>query len=239
MRIGVPSYFSPACSPEDWACLEALPAGSIAIVNPDSGPAPGMSAEYGDAVRAVRRHGVLVYGYIDLAYGASGLASVARAAAAYRRRLGVDGAFLDQAPADAAALAPYHRLGRGLRAMGLRTAINPGRPLVDGRAGGWFDEVVTFEGHWSDYRRLPVRFDATADAGRWHLVYGVPETETFEAVARARRHGAGVAYVTDGHMPNPWLGLPAAWRSLVGLSRAPGRAATVPGWRAPALIGEP
>src|SRR2546423_12953307 len=114
MRTGAPAYFRPSTAPDDWARLERLPAGSIAIVNPDSGPAAGMSAEYGAAVRAVRRRGVLVYGYIDLAYGVTANGPVLRAAAAYRRQLGLDGVFLDQAPHSPSGLAPHRRLSWAL-----------------------------------------------------------------------------------------------------------------------------
>jgi Spherulation-specific family 4 len=239
MRIGAPAYFSPSIAPDEWARLERLPAGSIAIVNPDSGPAAGMSAEYGSAVRALRRRGALVYGYIDLAYGANGNGRVLRAAAAYRRQLGLDGVFLDQAPHSPSGLAPSRRLSWALRGLGLRTAINPGRALDDHAVARWFDEVVVFEGHWSDYRRLPVDFPSTADGGRWHLVYGVPEAATAEAVARAQRHGAGVLYVTDGDMPNPWLRLPDAWISLIGLAGAPAHPALRAVRPAPILLSEP
>jgi hypothetical protein len=239
MRIGAPAYFSPSIAPDEWARLERLQAGSVVVVNPASGPAAGMSAEYGSAVRTVRRRGALVYGYIDLAYGANGNWRVLRAAAAYRRQLGLDGVFLDQAPHDRAGLAPFRRLSWALRGLGLRTAINPGRALDDDAVTRWFDEVVVFEGHWSDYRRLPVDFQSAADARRWHLVYGVREAHTSEAVARAQRHGAGVLYVTDGDMPNPWLRLPAAWTSLIGLAGAPARPALRAVRPASILLSEP
>jgi hypothetical protein len=191
-------------------------------VNPDSGPTGGMGEVYGDAVRRLRRSGVLVYGYVDIGYGATSIRRVVAAVSAYRRRLGLDGAFLDQAPAAGVALGRFARLAAALRATGLRVAINPGQPQFDPAALRRFDEVVAFEGDWRTYRAARRDLAAYPSSTRvWHLVYGTPAAVIPAVVAQARELGAGVIYATELGLPNPWRTLPAGWSTLVGSTSAP------------------
>ena len=56
----------------------------------------------------------------------------------------------------------------------------------------------------------------------WHLVYEVPDfTAMKEMVALARERHAGLVYLTDATMPNPWGRLPVYWDAELALMAAP------------------
>jgi hypothetical protein len=222
MRTGIPAYFDPRWSPADWAALGGLAPDSIVIVNPDSGPAADMADVYGDAVRTLRRSGVMVYGYVDTAYGAVAPDRLSASAGAYRRRLCVDGIFFDQAPPTGAPLDRIALVASGLRAAGVRVAINPGQPQFDRSAFGCFDEVVAFEGDVHAYRAARTALAAAPSTRAWHLVYGAPVAETEAVLAQARDLGAGVVYVTELGLPNPWRAVSACWSTLLAVTGAPG-----------------
>jgi Spherulation-specific family 4 len=217
IRVGAPAYFSPRYAPDDWTALLGAGDGSLVVVNPASGPAPGMRGDYRQQIREAQRRGVLVYGYVDVTYGRRRRRDVLREIGAYATALGVDGVFLDQVPADGARLRRLARLMRPVRGAGVRVAINPGQPEVAELALTRFDEVVVFEGDWDAYQRVDARCAAFESGGarRWHLVYGIPAGRSGEVVARARRLGADLVYATDKVLPNPWDGLPSGWDDMV------------------------
>ncbi len=204
VAFGVPAYVSPIHHPGEWAGLAGLPAGSIVIVNPDSGPHPDMGRDYAEAVATLRRAGVQVYGYATLSYGERSYAALARDVDRYREALDIDGVFLDQAASDHEALRPALALADHHRRAGIAVAVNPGQPLMPSVAFTAFDAVVTFEGSVDDY----LAFDATPHDGwtakDWHLVYGVPAHECSEILDLAARRGAHYAFASTGHLPNPW-----------------------------------
>jgi hypothetical protein len=76
------------------------------------------------------------------------------------------------------------------------------------------DIVVVFEGSSEAYQRteMPLwMWDFPADKF-WHLVYGLSDGKRVpDILRRAVSQRAGLVYVTDGHMPNPWLALPRYW----------------------------
>ncbi|MEW6583031.1 MAG: spherulation-specific family 4 protein [Actinomycetota bacterium] len=224
LALGVPAYFSPVRESGEWTRLAAAPPGTVIIVNPDSGPDPGMRGDYAAAVAASRRRGCLVYGYVDTAYGARDARAVVADAHAYRFDLGVDGVFLDRAGCDREALAGLESVARSVRPWGLRVAVNPGHPQVPAEVLDMFEEVVLFEGPLDMYADLPERGDVDTrprPGRRWHLVYGVRSASVMAAVLTvASWRGADVVYVTDGHLPNPWEALPDYWdRQVDAVSR--------------------
>ena len=214
VRLGVPAYVDPTVDPETWDRLGESTPGSVVIVNPDSGPAAKMRRTYHAHVHRLRRRGILVYGYVDGAYGRTPVRTLAHQALAYRRTLRVDGVFLDQAPVDRPGLTRLARVARICRVLGLRTAVNPGRPDVDPAAFEWFDEVVTFEGGWETYAANPPAARRSTRADVWHLVYDVPAGGALPVVAQASARGATVVYATDLGLPNPWRALPSDWAEM-------------------------
>lgn len=217
IRIGVPAYFSPRYSSDDWTEMPGAGEGTLVVVNPASGPARGMRAEYRRQTRHAQHCGVSVYGYVDVAYGRRSRRDILRDIGAYAVALGVDGVLLDQAPADRDALQRLARLMWPVRTTGLRVAINPGQPQIADVAFTRFDEVVVFEGDWDAYQRADndCRTPVPGGADRWHLVYDVPPERLVDVVKRARGLGAALVYATEKTLPNPWDGLPCGWAAMV------------------------
>ena len=217
LRIGVPAYFAPDVDADGWRELGLLRSGAVVVVNPDTGPTPGMRGTYRPGVREVRGGGTLVYGYVDTAYGGRSGGAILRDGLAYRLQLGLDGVFLDQASPTRQEVRRLARLARIFRLAGLRVAINPGRADIDPRAFRRFDEVVTFEGPWSAYLHDgdALGEEPAGRARRWHLVYAVPDVNVPTVLAVAHRRRAALVYVTALTMPNPWCALSARFGDIV------------------------
>ena len=107
-----------------------------------------------------------------------------------------------------ASVAPHSRAARG------ETPRSPRERLR------LADHVVEFEGTRGAYLAMDAGSGEHGGslATSWHLVYDVrTETDMREVVALARDRGAGLLFVTDGVMPNPWDRLPAYWHQQVSL----------------------
>lgn len=205
VSLGVPAYLSPVYHPDEWAALAHLEAGSLAIVNPDSGPSPRMGDDYGDAVAALHEAGIRVYGYTTLDYGERSVSRLFAEIQEYLAVLNVDGVFLDQASSTEGALWSAFAVADRFRPGGTAVAINPGQPLVPATAFSVFDEVVTFEGPLSAYASFaPPTVSGSGAAGEWHLIYDVPSGERDAVMVQAARHGARYAFASPGQLPNPW-----------------------------------
>lgn len=58
----------------------------------------------------------------------------------------------------------------------------------------------------------------------WHLIYEVADQQAMANVAAmAARARAGIVYITDATMPNPWERLSAYWREERALLARSGR----------------
>lgn len=183
----------------------------LIVVNPHNGPGAQEHAQYRQAVRAARRAGARVLGYVPTSYGARPAADVEADIARYASWYGVDDIFLDEASSDAAQLAYYEALARRIRSGAKHLVVlNPG--AVPARA--YFDladVVVTFEGPYSTYAgaldRMPewVRHEPADRIA--HLVYGASRDQALTAVRAS--DGAGYLYLTSGTPPDPWRTLPS------------------------------
>jgi hypothetical protein len=211
---GLPAYFYPHPDDRNWPATVRLGGGSLLVVNPANGPGAAADVNYLSVLRALGPHGPRVYGYVDTDYGSRPVATIMAESRKHRRWYGVSGIFLDQTAPDAGHLPYYERLVSALHAAGFTVALNPGQPDIDRKYVELADQVVTFEGPLDSYRRqnFPAWTHDYPAERYWHLVYDVPTAEAMHEVIRAARaHGAGLVYVTDRSMPNPWDGLPAYW----------------------------
>ena len=211
--IGVPAYGYPHAG-SMWDGLAELDGGSIVIVNPDNGPGDSVDPTYERAMIPLREHRVTMYGYVDTAYGKRTVGEVIADAERFVEMYRTTGIFLDQIPGEADAVAYLGEISAALRRDHLQVAFNPGQPVIDRRLVPLADHIMNFEGDVDLYRRT--EFPAWADeapAGLWwHLVYDVAGSDDLGAVLdRAAGLGAGVVFVTDGLMPNPWDHLPHYW----------------------------
>lgn len=184
---------------------------SLIIVNPGNGPGTHPRSAYRDAVRAVRRVGARVLGYVATNYGTRPAERVLADVDRYMNWYRVDGIFFDETSHSAAQLPYYAALARRARSSpGDLVVLNPGVPP----APSYFDIadiVVTFEGRYSAY------VDALARMPDWlrqqrpeqvaHLVYGASRDQAIAAAHEVR--GAGYLYVTSGSLPDPWRSVPS------------------------------
>ena len=217
--IGVPAYGYPPAN-RMWVGLAHRTERTVVVVNPASGPGTSVDPVYTRAIARVSRASTEVYGYVDTNYGKRPTDEILADVDRYAQWYQPDGIFLDQTPTGASALAYLRTISTRLRARGLLVALNPGQPVMDPSLTEMADHVVNFEGSLDQYQR--VRFPSwtkrIAPNHFWHLVYGVEDAETMSAVvARAGEQGAGMVFVTDGTMPNPWTHLPTYWKNEADL----------------------
>ncbi len=99
---------------------------------------------------------------------------------------------------------------------GALTALNPGVP-VPRCYGAAADVLVTFEGSYANYTGTsgspgqdyqPLHWTPEA-AQIWHIIYGATTSGEMEhTMALSQQRGAGLVYVTDAGLPNPFGALP-------------------------------
>ena len=211
--LGIPAYGYPGTGV--WENLVGLHAGTLVVMDPADGPGRRIDARYGAAISAATRGGLRVLGYVTADYGRRSATAMEDEVERYREWYHPSGIFLDQTPVSISSNAAIVAVVNSIRARGLSLAINPGQPDIDPEDAAIADHVVNFEGPHSTYRRT--RFpDWVRDVSRakfWHLIYEVGDARTMQSVATmAGRAHAGIAYITDGTMPNPWERLPPYWR---------------------------
>jgi hypothetical protein len=217
LTLGIPAYGYPTMGTM-WSRFATLPPSAIVVHNPASGPGEQVDVVYQLALGVVRARNVTVYGYIDTAYGTRSLDAIEEEARRFEELYQPDGIFLDQTPP--------HRDGFGfvraavlhLRALGFEVALNPGQPDIDPDYAELGDHVVNFEGRYDDYvdASFPDWLDETDAEHFWHLVYDAPDEAALDRVMQlARERHAGVLFVTDARMPNPWDRLPPYWPAQV------------------------
>lgn len=215
LRLGVPVYADPDVHPEIWAGIARAPAGTLVIVNPDSGSGASRDARYAVRVDAARARGQVVYGYVDTDYARRARASVVADIVRHHAWFRVDGVFFDQVPGTADRLAYYSGLAETARARGLLVAFNMGQGNVDPGFAELADVLAVFEGPSPVHAaaRFPAwMHDAARRTRLWHLIFDAPDEHTLElALARAAAGPCEVVFVTDGSEPNPWCRLPAYW----------------------------
>ncbi|HEV7935685.1 MAG TPA: spherulation-specific family 4 protein [Actinomadura sp.] len=216
----VPAYFHPSYFPGEWARL-ADPRLMAVVLNVHNGPGSARDPEFAAAVARVERAGGTVVAYIDTAYGARPAAEIEAEARRYRDWYGVADVFLDQVSAEPEALGAYRRICAGLRDRKAEFLVFNHGVHPDPGYAAVADLLVTFEGPWSAYEQVrPPAWTMDLPAERFcHLVYAVPPEACDSTLRLARRHNAGIAYVTDGHGANPWGGLSGYFERALTLAR--------------------
>jgi hypothetical protein len=228
----MPIYADPDVVPEIWVGALASPAGSIVILNPDSGSGKTRDLRYAERVARAHEGGLEVLGYVDTGYGARPPEAVMADVDQYVSWYGVDGVFFDQASGALARLGHYRSITAAARARGLAVALNMGVPDVHSGYAEIADVLGVFEGAPDAHRaaRFPSWMsDPTRLARLWHLVFDVPsEREMRDTLARAAEGPCDVIFVTDGRGPNPWSHLPGYWTSQLAALDASGSGAPGP-----------
>ncbi|MFI6011915.1 spherulation-specific family 4 protein [Streptomyces sp. NPDC051243] len=231
--LGVPGYAHPLLAPTEWGEL-TRPGTPVhwVVLNVADGPGTRPDTHCVRAVEQLRTAGVRVLGRLDTARlgtahlgtasGARAFGEVVSEAHRYLDWYRADGFLLDRCPADGAALPEIRRTATTLRALrdkahivfGHGTHPHPGYAECA-------DQLVTFQGSWSDYRWSQVA-EWTADypPDRFcHFVHGVPLGHLDEALRIARWQGAATIWFTDrtdrGGRTDPWETMPGYWDEIV------------------------
>jgi hypothetical protein len=134
-----------------------------------------------------------VLGRVDLDWGGRSLADVLADVDAWRAS-GVEGLFLDRAPAGAGGIGPVALTVRLAARRGLhRVVLNPGVPThASYRELGV--RICTFDGPWSVYETWAGEGVRPGDG---HLVHSVPAALLTTARRLMGRRGAGFGLATD------------------------------------------
>ncbi|MDG9686922.1 spherulation-specific family 4 protein [Streptomyces sp. DH18] len=247
LGFGVPGYAHPLLAPAEWAGL-ARPGTPLhwAVLNiaegPGSRPDPHCLEAAGRLHNAreralhgespddtVRAAGGRLLGHLDLAHGERPFEELIADARSFIDWYRIGGFYLARCPTERAGLSAVRRLTGTLHALlaesdsaddGGRLVLGHGTHPYPGYAEA-ADQLVTFQGPWSDYRWSQVA-EWTADypPERFaHFVHGVPRTHLEEAMRIARWQGAGTIFFTDrddrSGQSDPFATLPRYWDEIV------------------------
>jgi hypothetical protein len=210
--------------PGAWERLVALaPVLRAVVVNVHNGPGEEEDAAYPKVLERLHDAGARVVGYVDTDYGCRAANEITADVDAWLSRYGVHGVFLDQVASGLELLDHYADVTVAARARGADyVVLNPGTAPHPGYLD-LANVTVTFEGSWSDYRRLEEpEWALDVPASRFaHLVHGAPYPGAVQAAVRlaGRRHVRSV-FVTTGTSPNPWNSVPEPLLGIFGLPLA-------------------
>ena len=210
--LGIPAYGYPGTGL--WEQLVGLSTGAVLVLDPANGPGERLDPRYVSSVAAMKSHGARVFGYVDTDYGRRGADAMVDDIHRYGEWYQPEGIFFDQTPAAASANSAIVEASSRVRSADLAVAINPGQPDIDPADAELADHVVDFEGTLVTYRRtqFPPWRQQHDPAKFWHLVYDVSDAAAMrETVTLTRKRHAGLVYVTDATLPNPWGRLPIYW----------------------------
>jgi serine/threonine protein kinase len=224
LRLLVPTYVYPADEGlAQWDRIIDSPAaaGTVVIVNPDSGPGRAADANYADVVERSRRHGVTAVGYVSTKYAARPLpevkADVDRWCQFYP---GIAGIFFDEQASKAdqvlyyAALYEYVRKDRGLPLV----VTNPGTECAEEYVARPATDVVCLvEAAKGLGAYRPPAWTRHYPADRFAALLcrtGTPELMR-QVVLEIRACNIGYCYITDAVEGNPWGRLPRYWEAEV------------------------
>lgn len=232
--LAVPGLAHPLVAPAEWAEL-ARPGTALhwAAFDVSRGPGARPDPLYAEVVVRVRENGVPLLGTLDAEHGERPFGELVSDASRYLDWYGVDGFYVDRAPAGADRAADCHWAVTTLRALLEReSGGGPGGPrrtaghLVLGHGvhphpsyAELADQLVTFAGPWDRYRWSEApQWTAAHPPSRFvHLVHGLPGLHLDGALRIARWQGAGTLGLTDRGTrdgTDPWAGLPGYWDRL-------------------------
>lgn len=189
---------------------------ALTIINPGSGPGTIMNSAYHTQVAKCRAAGVSVIGYVHTKYSLRPAAEVKTDIDRHFAWYGVDGIFIDTTSNKLEHVAYYADLAAHIRAKGGIVVLNPGTSTLEAHAR-IADHVMVSETDAATYRQQTrPAWEAKFPASKfWHCVHTCPAAEMPEIVALAKARNAGLLYVTDDVMANPYNVLPTYFDALV------------------------
>jgi hypothetical protein len=212
--VAVPSYFRPGT---EWdAMLAQKPA--LTVINPGSGPGLTQSLSYVEQVRKCKAAGVKVLGYVHTKYAARPLAEVQADIAAHKSWYQVDGIFIDTTSNRPEHAAYYAQLYTAIKQWNGICVLNPGTKTVEVYAH-LCDHLMVCETDAATYlNTVRPAWEANWPADKfWHCIHSCGPAQLAGVVGLAQANNAGLIYVTDDVMTNPYDRLPSFWLELCGM----------------------
>ena len=226
LQLLVPAYFYPAGQGLIYWNQLIDAAGQVpvtAIVNPASGPGTNADPAYRTLIDRARAAGVSVLGYVASGFGVRPQALIEGDLLRYREFYEIDGYFIDEMGSDGseASLNFYSRIYQAIKAAQplARVIGNPGvsshqsylsRPCADA--------LVVFEHNADVYQSHQSERWVSREAPEriGHLIYRVASLRLARKLLDTQvSSSAGLVYLTDDDLDNPWDTLPAWWSGLV------------------------
>ncbi len=187
---------------------------ALAMINPGSGPGLTPSVSYTALVAKAQTAGVPIFGYTHSQYGLRPPADVKLDIDRHIAWYGCEGIFIDTTSNKPEHVAYYQDLCNYVHSKGRKVVLNTGTQCLEAHAI-MADYLMCSEGDVPTYRaRVPRPWEVNYPGKLWHAVHGCPPVDMPGVVALAKQRGAGLLYVTEDVMPNPWDTLTASWDAL-------------------------
>lgn len=210
LRVAPVTYFRPG--PLWDQALALKPA--LSLINPGSGPGPVIDAAYPSQVAKSKSSGVPVFGYVHTRYAARPISEVKADVDKHRAWYAINGIFVDTVSNKIADIAYYDDLCTYIHHRGLKTVLNPGTGTLEQHAQ-IADYVMVAETDYLSYvTQSRPAWEAWYPGKLWHCVHTCSAADMPKVVALAKSRGAGLLYVTNDVMANPYDTLPSYWTAL-------------------------
>jgi hypothetical protein len=209
LKLLVPLYVYPGAA-WDQVVSAASKAHVIAIINPNSGPAPsGPDSSYNTYMTKLNNAGAEMVGYVYTSYGARSINDVKADIDLYATKYpGVKGIFFDEASADASAIPFYTQAYNYVMSKGMTHSIlNPGTQPAQGYVS-ISTNIVIFEEAGSKISTMNYASwvtcapNAAEKANYKYKFSGIAHSTASGSVASIinsfHSKGMGLVYVTDG-----------------------------------------
>lgn len=224
MEMLVPAYFYPRPRGE-WESLNSA-AGQIpltAILNVYNGPGPKQDPAYTNVVSQLRAAGGKVIGYVYSSYAKRPLKEIKADIDRYALFYVIDGIFVDEMTSDdhAGHRHYFREIYQHIKSQhpAWRVIGNPGTTAAEVYLSQkTVDGLVVFENYAKIYpAEKPAAWnDPSHRRHLAHLVHtDVGAAAMKEHLKLALSRHAGMVFITDAKMPNPWDRLPTYWREEV------------------------
>ncbi len=187
----------------------------MAILNPDSDVGTSYSPVFANATAQLQNDGITVIGYVWTDYGATPLAQAESNISLYKSWYGVNGIFFDgMANSNSAADEQYYStLSAYAQSQGLPLTFgNPGASTLPGYVGT-VNTINIYENSG-----MPPVSDLTQITGYGssnfsYVAYNVQSLDT--GAVNSTLPYVGYLYITNGTLPNPYLGVPPYFKALL------------------------
>ncbi len=224
LEVLVPAYFYPKPG-GDWETLNAA-AKQIpltAILNVYNGPGPAQNRDFTNAVSRLRAAGGKVIGYVYSSYAKRPLKDIKADIDRYASFYAIDGIFVDEMTSDndSGHLNYFQEIYRHIKSQHptWRVIGNPGTTAAeDYLTQKTVDVLIVFENFAKIYpAEKPAAWNGPQRRRQLaHLVHTDDGTAAMkEHLKLAVSRNAGMAFITDAKMPNPWDRLPSYWPAEV------------------------